>query len=71
MARLEPYTAAFFEERRQQREEDRQLWRDTQRQINELSTRTLQLGDELRVAIDRLAAETRAAAAGWANRLRK
>jgi len=49
------------EERRRDREENRQLWRDTQRQINELSTRTLQMGDELRHAIDRLAEESRAA----------
>jgi len=46
---------ATEEERRKEREEDRRVWRDTQRQINELSARTLQMGDELRHAIDRLA----------------
>jgi len=59
--RIEFVTAGIAEERRQDREENRQLWRDTQRQINELSARTLQMGDELRYAIDRLAEESRAA----------
>lgn len=66
--RLEHYSAAFVEERRQQREEDRQLWRDTQRQINELSVRVVQIADEFREAdkrlearIDQLATESRAA----------
>jgi len=59
--RIEHVTAGMAEERRKDREEDRQLWRDTQRQINELSARTLQMGDELRYAIDRMAEESRAA----------
>ena len=59
--RIEHVTAGLAEEHRKNHEEDRQLWRDTQRQINELSARTLQMGDELRYAIDRMAAESRAA----------
>jgi hypothetical protein len=59
--RIEHVTAGIAEEHRKDHAENRQLWRDTQRQINELSARTLQMGDELRYAIDRLAEESRAA----------
>jgi len=62
LQRIEHVTAGLAEDRRKEREEDRQLWRDTQRQINELSARTLQMGDELRHAIDRMAEELRAEA---------
>jgi len=52
--RIERVPAAIAEERRKDREEDRQLWRDTQRQINELSARVVHMGDELREADRRL-----------------
>jgi len=52
--RIEHVTAAIAEDRRADREENRQLWRDTQRQINELSARVVQMGDELREADRRL-----------------
>ena len=39
-------TAGLAEERRKNRDEDKTLWRDTQRQINELSARILQFGQE-------------------------
>jgi len=62
--RIEHVTAGLAEERRKDREENRQLWRDTQRQINELATRmndlTLKLADT-NDAITRLAEESRAA----------
>jgi len=66
--RIEHVTAAIAEERRTDREENRQLWRDTQRQLNELSSRVVQMGDELREAdrrlerrIEQIAEESRAA----------
>lgn len=66
--RIEHVTAALDEERRKDREEYKSLWRDTQRQINELSTRILQWGDESREAnkrlearIEQVAEESRAA----------
>jgi uncharacterized protein YlxW (UPF0749 family) len=62
--RIEHVTAGLAEERRQDREENRQLWRDTQRQINELAVRmndlTLKVADT-NDAITRLAEESRAA----------
>ena len=54
LSRIEHITAGIAEEHRKEREEDRALWRDTQRQINELSTRVVQMGDELREADRRL-----------------
>ncbi len=66
--RIEHITAGLAEERRKDREEDRQLWRDTQRQLNELSTRVIDMGEELRESdrrlearINQLAEESRAA----------
>ncbi len=59
--RIEHVTAGLAEERRKDREENRQLWRDTQRQINELGMRIIQLGDELGQRIEQLAEESRAA----------
>ncbi|MGA2132232.1 MAG: hypothetical protein ABSH50_08075 [Bryobacteraceae bacterium] len=55
--RIEHVTAGLAEERRKDREENRQIWRDTQRQINELSRKIADTND----AITRLAEETRAA----------
>jgi len=54
LERIEHITAGLAEERRKDREEHRQLWRDTQRQLNELTVRVVQLGDELREADRRL-----------------
>lgn len=66
--RIEHITAGLAKERRKDREEYRQLWRDTQRQINELTLKIAdtndaisRLADETRNNIDRLAKETRAA----------
>lgn len=69
--RIEHIAAGLVEERRKDREENRQLWRDTQRQINELSVRindlsvrindlTLKIADT-NDAISRLAEESREA----------
>ena len=55
--RIEHYTAGIAEERRKDREEYKALWRDTQRQINEL---TLKIADT-NAAISRLAEESRQA----------
>jgi uncharacterized protein YlxW (UPF0749 family) len=55
--RIEHVTAGLAEERRKDREEYRQLWRDTQRQIYEL---TLKIGDT-NDAITRFGEESRAA----------
>ncbi len=49
LARTEHPNAALDEERRKEREEDRQLWRDTQRQI-----------DKTNAAIERFAEERKA-----------
>jgi len=73
--RIEHVTAGLAEERRRDREEYRQLWRDTQRQINDLTIKIAdtndaiaatndaitRLADETQKSIARLAAETRAA----------
>ena len=66
--RPEHFTAGMWEEQRRQREEDRQLWRDTQRQINELSVRMIQWAEEsraedrrLKERLEQYAAESRAA----------
>jgi gas vesicle protein len=55
--RIEHVTAGLAEQFRRDREENRQLWRDTQRQMNEL---TLKVAD-MNEAITRLAEETREA----------
>jgi septal ring factor EnvC (AmiA/AmiB activator) len=69
--RIEHITAGLAEERRKDREEYRQLWRDTQRQINELTikiadtnetvTRLSENVDRVSANIDRFAMESRAA----------
>jgi chromosome segregation ATPase len=60
-ARIEHITAGLVEQRRQDREEYRALWRDTQRQLNEVSVKindlTLKIADT-NDAITRLAEET-------------
>lgn len=55
--RIEHVTAGLAEERRKDREENRQLWRGTQRQLNELTLKIADTND----AIARLAEESRAA----------
>lgn len=66
--RIEHLTAGMAEERRKDREEYKSLWRDTQRQLNELSVRLVQYAEESRDAdrrleqrIEQFAAEARAA----------
>lgn len=73
--RIEHVTAGFAEERRKDREEHRQLWRDTQRQLNEIGLRVndltvkiadtndtiSRLADESQKNLNRLADESRAA----------
>jgi len=62
--RIEHVTAGLAEQFGREREENRQLWRDTQRQINELAVRmndlTLKVADT-NDAIVRLGEESRAA----------
>lgn len=68
LERIEHITAGLAEERRKDRDEYKQLWRDTQRQfreiderlgrrLEELADRIDRLGDK----IDRIAVESRAA----------
>jgi archaellum component FlaC len=62
--RIEHVTAALAEERRKDREDYRQFWRDTQRQINELTLKIADTNDtvtRLGEKIDRLADESREA----------
>ena len=70
--RIEHITAGLAEERRKDREEYRQLWRETQRQLNELAGRvnelTLKVSDA-EDAITRLAEESRAADKRLENRI--
>jgi hypothetical protein len=57
--RIEHLTAGIAEERRKDREESKALWRDTQRQLNEVSARLVQLSEadeEARAADKRLEA---------------
>ena len=58
--RIEHVTAGLAEERLKDREENRQLWRDTQRQINELSVRMIEVDERLGHRIEQLAEESRA-----------
>jgi septal ring factor EnvC (AmiA/AmiB activator) len=55
--RIEHVTAGIAEERRKDREEYRTLWRDTQRQLNDLTGKVADLGDR----IAEIAEESRAA----------
>jgi hypothetical protein len=74
--RMEHVTAGLAEERRKDREEFRQLWRDTQRQINELSSRLIAFEEtaekwaaELRQADERARDEFRQADAALGKRI--
>jgi len=74
--RIEHFTAAEAEQRRQDREENRQLWRDTQRQldqltanVNNLTIKLADTNDHLAARIDQLAEESRQADARLAARM--
>ena len=61
--RIEHVTAGIAEERRKDRDENKNLWRDTQRQIFDLATGANELRsriEELGERIDKLATESRA-----------
>jgi uncharacterized protein YlxW (UPF0749 family) len=47
LARIEHVTAGSDEQRRKDRETDRALWRDTQRQLNDLTIKVADLGDRI------------------------
>lgn len=59
--RIERVRAGLAEERRKDRDEFCQLWRDTQRQINELAMRVNDLTANTEASITRLATEMREA----------
>jgi hypothetical protein len=66
--RIEHVTAGLVEERRKDREEFRQVWRDTQRHIDEvamnlgrLTVQVAEVDDRLGARIEALAEESRAA----------
>lgn len=65
--RTEHITAGLAEERRKDREENRQIWRDPQRQINELTLKVADTND----SITRLAEEMREADRRMGERLAK
>ena len=58
LTRIEHLTVGVAEERHKDRDEYKALWRDTQRQINEVSARLVQLSE----TVGALAQESRAAA---------
>jgi hypothetical protein len=58
--RIEHVTAGLAEERRKDREEFRALWRDTQRQLNDLTIRIAEVNDNLGARIAQLAEEAAA-----------
>jgi hypothetical protein len=60
--RIEHITAGIAEERRQDREEYKTLWRDTERQIRELAIHIDEVDARLGNRIEQFAAESRAAA---------
>jgi len=57
--RIEHVTAGLAEERRKDREEFRALWRDTQRQLNELTQNVAGLRDRIAELADEAAARDR------------
>jgi hypothetical protein len=59
--RSEHFTAAEAEQRRKEREENRQIWRDTQRQIDQLTADTSAAITRTNAAITHLAEESREA----------
>jgi chromosome segregation ATPase len=70
--RIEHITAGIVEERRKDREEYKALWRGTQRQLVEVSTRLVQLSEadsRLEARIAQLAEESREADKRLAERI--
>ena len=59
--RIEHVTAGLVEERRKDREEYRQLWRDTQNRINELTAKIAEVDERLARSLEEFARESRAA----------
>ena len=59
--RTEHFTAAEAGQRRKEREENRQIWRDTQRQIDQLTADTSSAITRTNAVITRLAEESREA----------
>jgi septal ring factor EnvC (AmiA/AmiB activator) len=57
--RIEHVTAGLAEERRKDREEFRTLWRETQRQLNDLTQNVASLGDRIGALADEAAARDR------------
>ena len=56
LQRIEHLTAGIAEERRKDRAEYKALWRDTQRQLNELGIKMVQLSEQTQEADARLEA---------------
>ena len=56
--RIEHVTAALAEDRRKDREEYRQLWRDTQRQLNDLTLKMADTQDAIARTNDAIQRET-------------
>jgi DNA anti-recombination protein RmuC len=56
--RIEHFTAGLAEQWKKEREEDRQLWRDTQRQLNELALKISEVDERLGKRLDQLAEES-------------
>ena len=54
--RIEHITAGIAEERRKDRDEYKALWRDTQRQLNEMGAKLIQFGEQSQEADSRLEA---------------
>jgi hypothetical protein len=69
--RIEHVTAGLAEERRKDREEFRGLWRETQRQLNELTIQVVEVDDRLGKRIEALAEESRAADRRLGERIEK
>jgi hypothetical protein len=58
--RIEHVSAGSEEQRRKDRETDRALWRETQRQLNDLTIRIAEVNDNLAARIAQLAEEAAA-----------
>ena len=70
--RIEHINAGIAEDRRKDREEYKALWRETQRQLNEVSIRLVQFSEadsSLEARIEQLAEESRAADKRLGNRI--
>jgi len=58
LERIEHLSAGSEEQRRKDREMDRALWRETQRQLNDLATRIAEVNQNLSARIAQLAEES-------------